>query len=112
MLNVDWDIFPALLITRQDLLYATGMDPTFTYLTDARASRLLHILWFDAAKEDPPVLDAEAWLASLLERIPADYLVLQRRRHRRFIHELAHLEELTPVSTEGAVAIFEIGDRK
>lgn len=112
VLNVDWDIFPALLITRQDLLYATGMDPTFTYLTDARASRLLHILWFDAAKEDPPVLDAEAWLASLLERIPADYLVLQRRRHRRFIHELAHLEELTPVSTEGAVAIFEIGDRK
>ena len=35
-----------------------------------RASRLLHILWFDAAKEDPPVLDAEAWLGPFWRGFP------------------------------------------
>ena len=111
VLNTDWDLFPVYITVRPDLHFATGMDPTFTYLTDPEASELLHMLRNDAAAFDPPLLRADRWIQELRERIPADYLVLRRDRHQHFIEELLTVPELSVISGSGAIAIFEIQDR-
>lgn len=108
VLNVDWDLFPVYIALRPDLKYATGMDPTFTYLRDPKASELLHMVRGNAATFEPPILDASLWLKELTRRIPSDYLVLRRDRHRAFIETLTHVPSLLPVSASGAIAIFEI----
>ena len=108
VLNVNWDNFPVFLTLRPDLKYATGMDPTFTHLSDKRASDLLHMLGEKSAKSNPLLLNAELWMQELLKRIPADYVVFARGRNAAVQKQLATSAFVAPFAATGALVIFNV----
>lgn len=106
VLNVDWDLFPIYVLLRPDLTYATGMDPSFTYLKDPEASKLLEMLW-SAPFHSANIVNVKQWLKTLSTRMPGDVLVLDVERHKIFIEDLKQ-EKVAVLSETGALVIFRI----
>ena len=106
VLNVDWDLFPPFLSLRPDLRFATGMDPTFIYLTNPSLSRLLNFLWTEPFTVDHPVVNAEEWVRQIKMVTPGQYLVLEASRHKAFVALLERAKNIRMVSRTGSLAIF------
>lgn len=98
VLNVDWDLFPALVLMRPDLHYARGMDPGFNYLVDNRVGALFRYIdtnspdiWFRQAKEVFAGTDA---------------IVLRSNRHPKLLEFFRSTEGLDSVYPQTEIATF------
>lgn len=108
VLNIDWDLFPPLVFLRPDLRYARGMDPTMDYIADPEGFTLLHAVEEEIADLPGPVIDGPGWLAQILVHYPADFLVVDRRRHPMFLQSLRATPELREWRRPGTIAVFSV----
>lgn len=109
VLNLHWDSFPILLTLRSDVQYATAMDPSLTHVTDPEVQALLQMYSSPAFRLKNPIIDVDAWLKQVLERYPADYIVLSPKRFHNLLpkfRELSSLKEL-PGADENFV-LFQV----
>jgi hypothetical protein len=108
VLNIDWDLFPPFTYLRPDVRYATGIDPTFTFLTNPKLAQLTSLVWTESFRMEHPVVDATEWVRQLKASIPAEYLVIEARRHKAIIPLLETSDALTLIANTGALAVFAL----
>lgn len=108
ILNLQWDSIPLLLNARSDLLYARGMDPTFTFATDPDIIWLLDIPYQDAAKRIDPIIDTRKWLTQLLHQYPSDYIAVRKWYTGSFAESLKSERGLRLHGESPAFAVYEV----
>ncbi len=101
VLNLDWDRFFPYVAVRPDLEYATGIDPSFTYLTDPAIAEDLHHLHESGATVES--------LQRILEAYPSDYLLVDVSKQIPGHGSGAALSELSLVAHSGGIMLFHIG---
>ena len=107
ILNVDWHFFPPAVAVRPDLRFATGIDPSFTFLVDPQASSLLLELLTPTFQSAPQPQDVRRWLRELRNTFPpADVLVLYRDRHAALVDVLSRNLRFNDISSAPAIAVF------
>lgn len=108
ILNVDWHFFMPAVLVRPDLKYATGIDPSYTYLDNPEALRLLAQLNTPEFRSSPTANGTREWLQQILSEYPSDYLVLLTSRHKEFVAVLKEQLGLKDVSKSEEVAVFDV----
>ena len=109
ILNPDWHFFMPAVAVRSDLLYAGGMDPSFTYVDSPAAARRMAELISPADQSTVAPPDAKAWLEGMTALYPSQYLVLFTARHQAFIAALEAQTSLHNISEEPLIALFKLG---
>ncbi len=105
MLTVDWHFFMPAVLVRPDLKYATGIDPSYTYLDNPRVLELLASLGTPKFKSSPTESDLREWLQNILALYPSDYLVLFRSKHAAVIDQFEK-SGMKDLSRSAEVAVF------
>lgn len=109
VLNPDWALFPVYFTVRPDLLYSSGMDPTFNYVTDEDGHLLMHLLRTQALHLEEPIVDGSRWWKQVREHYEADYFLLSNERHENILKEFSRIDELEKVSSDkGVITIFKV----
>ena len=103
VLNIDWDLFPALFSVRPDLLYARGMDPSYDYLEDPDSIPL-----FEAVRAPHEYTDWDTWLTEINQRMPSDYLTLWREGRRGVIETLNQHQALEYIGMSDHIIVYKI----
>ncbi|MSR67619.1 hypothetical protein EXS65_02230 [Candidatus Peribacteria bacterium] len=106
VLNVDWHFFMPAVLVRPDLRYATGIDPSYTYLDSPKALGLFASLTTPKFQSSPTEEEVRAWLKEILALYPSDYLVFFRGRHETIITKLEKDLKMIDVSGSREVAVF------
>lgn len=111
VLNIEWDLFPVYAAVRPDLRYARGIDASFEYFEDPALGAFLTRSRSASLAEDASA--RQAWIAELLERISADFLMLTHRQHGDLAKALIEKtpKELTLVQSNEIAALFRIAER-
>ncbi|HVW66150.1 MAG TPA: hypothetical protein VHA78_00285 [Candidatus Peribacteraceae bacterium] len=109
VLNLDWDRFFMFVFLRPDLHYATGIDPTFTYLTDPASWRMILRMTAGQALYSLAMLDDT--VRQLLIAYPSDDVALSKQRFSRTIAALKQDAEFRLLSDSGSIAVFAVPDR-
>lgn len=109
VLNMDWDRFSIYVSLRPDLRYATGIDRTFTYLTDPAVSDSIVTIENETKYGRLPD-HWEKTLGAILASYPSDYLVMTHEKYRPLIDALNKPSpfNLQLMSDEGAVAVYRV----
>jgi hypothetical protein len=132
VVNIEWEIFPVLLLNNDQVLYVRGMDPSFDYYHDPAAFALFEELndWWSWQWSDIPGswegmkerldkkrwriqslreredVDLPDWVSRIRTRFDADYLVLHKGFHRK---NIKNIQEFLPLHAESpAIAIFKL----
>lgn len=108
VLNADWHFFMPAVLVRPDLKYATGIDPSYTYLDNPQALRLLSALNTQEFKSAPTAAASREWLKSILAEYPSDYLVLFTSRHKELVAVLRAQLGMKDLSKSEEVAVFDV----
>jgi len=108
VLNTDWWAFPIYFTVRPDLLYSSGMDPTFNYEFDPEGQRLLGVLKSDMIETENSVVDPARWLRNIRSRYDAQYIVFDAKWHTHFIEEFTNVPGVEKLSSSGAIGLFQI----
>ena len=104
IINPDWDDFAPFIALRPDLHFVMGIDPSFTYLADPEGYRLLHLPF-----EKHTTIALTHWLTSLQSHYPADFLILERERHKVIINGLQTILGLHDLAQgKGVSAVFSM----
>lgn len=103
VLNADWQTFFGFVARRPDLHYATGIDPSFTYITDPDVHALLQDL-----RKPAPAANALETIRALLVAYPSDYIALSRAVHASAIQTAMSMPDLQPVVVTGPYAVFKV----
>ncbi len=106
LLNVDWHFFMGAVEVRPDLQYATGIDPSYTYLDDPKALELLSELNTPKFQSSPTPDDVHVWLREMTTEYPSDFLILFRSYHAALTAQLE--TELQNLSTRKEIAVFSL----
>ncbi|PIQ76227.1 hypothetical protein COU78_04675 [Candidatus Peregrinibacteria bacterium CG10_big_fil_rev_8_21_14_0_10_49_24] len=104
VLNIDWDLFPALFTVRPDLRFARGMDPSLDFVANPKVTGLL----LAVRSSQPEKIDWESWERDLAALYPSDYLVIRIPEHVRVLPYLQSLTSLTEVSSGEQIAVFRM----
>ncbi len=108
VLNVDWHFFMGAVVVRSDLQYATGIDPSYTYLDSPEALLLLASLNTPKFQQSPTDHDVRAWLQNIVRIHPSDYLVLFRKGHEAVIDRMERGLFMKDLSMSRSIAVFEL----
>lgn len=108
VLNVDWHFFMGAVVVRPDLQYATGIDPSYTYLDNPEALTLLAGLNTQKFQMSPTTEEIRMWLQEIMMLYPSDTLVLFRKGHEAFIQQLETGLRMKDVSGSKEVAVFSL----
>lgn len=109
VLNVDWDLFPALLAVNPHARYATGIDAATTALENPRVAGLFAQVSPALSAKQMEEVDARLWLTDVFAEYPGDYLVFRLRKSRAgFFDQLKTDSRLQHLSSSGAIVIFKI----
>lgn len=108
VLDMDWDVFPAYVSVRPDILYATGIDPSFTALVDAQGYKLFIQPVAEHGESDDSLFDEHQWIADMLHTWPSDYIVLLSVRHEHLIASLRTDSHLVEQGSGGQLTVFKV----
>ncbi len=115
VMNVDWHLIPPELAVRPDLIYATGIDPSFNYVADDAGGYELLDLLYNAPiiQRRPTVIDGDAWTKQLLIYYPlTDFISIDRKRYDSFLPALRNAKQLAEWTNTGSLAIFAVQNRE
>jgi len=104
VLNLDWDLFPALFTVRPDLLYTRGMDPSYDYLVSPHSIDLYSVI----RTQTPDAVDWDNWLRELTQYVPSDVLVLWSANRSAVLNHLRTIPNLTLLRRNERIAVFKI----
>lgn len=99
VLNTEWERFFVYVLLRPDLKYATGIDPSFTYLADPEVTDLLRRI-----ETNPD----EQTFRALLRAYPADYLLVPNRPHGKAAAVLSGMKEVRNVALSPEAAVYRV----
>jgi len=105
VLNMDWDHFSIYVALRPDLQYATGIDRSFTYLTDPSISETVFSIE-ESIKLGRLPQNWELSLQSILKAYPSDYIVLSHAKFGLLIDAIKQ-KPFTLLADDGTIAIFK-----
>ncbi len=108
VLNVDWYFFMGAVAMRPDLRYATGIDPSYTYLDNPEALQLLVSLNTPDFQQSPADHDVRAWLQDIVRIHPSEYLVLFRKGHEAVIDRMENGLFMKDLSKSSRIAVFKL----
>lgn len=104
VLNLDWDRFFIYVALRPDLRYATGIDPSFTYLTDpVVATSLLALRQKSTALADADKRDT---IRTVMSAYPSDVIVFKKTSFPALAATLQHDPSFFPLDVAGAIALY------
>jgi hypothetical protein len=107
VLNLDWQLFSVFAVLRPDLSYATGIDRSFTHLTNPEASEGIHALE-DLSAEDIRIPESLELLDYISMQFPSDYLVLSHKKFNALIQVILKSGKFQPVVDSSTLAIFQL----
>ncbi len=109
ILTVDWDLFAPCVSSRPDLVYATGIDASFTYLANPALAELLGYTKSSKGLMNlDPSFDVNDWLTQTLSHSPSDYIALRRTRHPQLIYLLQQSPTTQQVMVNREMAVFKV----
>lgn len=105
--NLDWQLFSAFAVLRPDLSYATGIDRSFTYLTNPDVSTSIY-----AVENETPerihLEDVSKIIDYAYSQFPSDYMVLSHQKFDSVIQMLTRNEVLPLVVNSSTIAVFKL----
>lgn len=104
ILNIDWDLFPALFTVRPDLRYARGMDPSLDFVADPSFMNVL----MQIRNSHPENVNWESWAAALEQKYPSDFLVIRIPVHKNVLPYIRAVSRFTEVETSEEIAVFKM----
>lgn len=106
VLNFDWDRFSIYVYLRPDLHYATGIDPSFTYVTDPKVADDLRTLKASSQQvSDEEIRNA---LELIFKAYPSQYVMLYRDDHQRTIDILRTMPDVSIIAESQTIFIAHL----
>jgi hypothetical protein len=109
VLNLDWDKFFVYVAARPDLTYASGIDRSFTYLTDPSISDAIYGLE-QATENGKTIPDLQKTINTILSVYRSDYLIVSYAKFGPVIHVLQKNPAFGLLSDNGVIAIYAVPD--
>jgi hypothetical protein len=107
--NFDWDFFALFSLLRPDLQFTSGIDRSFTYLTDPDVSIAVHQLEQERYK-NPSAADVQKIVDAVLKTYPAEYVVLTHGKFEPVIQALKSNQAFGLLSDNKTLAIYAVPD--